>query len=86
MRRLTIALIAAATLIAVAAIGGFAKTNTLAKAKATIKQTLLSADQQQLWSAWLSGREKALGVVYAAEYDPAQLTASPSASASSSGG
>ena len=62
------------------------KTNTLAKAKATIKQTLLSANQQQLWSAWLSAREKALGVAYAAGYDPAQLTASPSASASSSGG
>lgn len=62
------------------------KTNTLAKAKATIKQTLLSANQQQLWNAWLSAREKALGVAYAAGYDPAQLTASPSASASSSGG
>jgi hypothetical protein len=62
------------------------KTNTLAKAKATIKQTLLTASQQQLWNAWLSAREKALGVAYAAGYDPAQLTASPSASASSSGG
>ena len=62
------------------------KTNTLAKAKATIKQTLLSANQQQLWNAWLSAREKALGVAYAAGYDPAQLTASPSASASSPGG
>ena len=61
-------------------------TNTLAKAKATIKQTLLSANQQQLWNAWLSAREKALGVAYAAEYNPAKLTASPSASASSSGG
>jgi hypothetical protein len=62
------------------------KTDTLAKAKATIKQTLLSANQQQLWNAWLSAREKALGVAYAAGYDPAQLTASPSASATSSGG
>jgi parvulin-like peptidyl-prolyl isomerase len=62
------------------------KTNTFAKASATIKHTLLSAKQQQLWSAWLSGREKVLGVAYAGGYDPAQLTASPSASASSSGG
>jgi parvulin-like peptidyl-prolyl isomerase len=62
------------------------KTNTLAKAKATIKQTLLPANQQQLWNAWLTAREKALGVAYASGYDPAQLTASPSASASSSGG
>ena len=62
------------------------KTNTLAKAKATIKQTLLSANQQQLWNAWLSAREKALGVACAAGYDPAQLTASPSPSACSSGG
>ena len=62
------------------------KTNTFAKAKATIKQTLLSANQQQLWSAWLAARERALGVAYAAGYDPARLTASPSTSASSSGG
>ena len=49
------------------------KTNTLAKAKATIQQTLLSADQQQLWHAWLSAREKALGVAYAAGLSPRAL-------------
>jgi len=62
-------------------------TNTLAKAKATIQQTLLSAKKQQLWDQWMQKREKALGVSYAAGYDPAALTkaatsASPSASAS----
>ena len=62
------------------------KTNTLAKAKATIKQTLLSAKQQKLWNAWLDKRIKEIGVTYADGYDPAKLTAaaasaSPAASA-----
>jgi parvulin-like peptidyl-prolyl isomerase len=62
------------------------KTNTFAKAKATIKQTLLSAKQQKLWNAWLDKRVKEIGVTYADGYDPAKLTAlaasaSPSASA-----
>ena len=39
------------------------KTNTFAKAKATIGQTLLSAKQQQLWNAWLDKRVKEIGVV-----------------------
>jgi FKBP-type peptidyl-prolyl cis-trans isomerase (trigger factor) len=56
------------------------KTATLAKAKATIEQTLLSAKQQEIWKAWIAERTKALGVEYAAAYDPAKLTASPSAS------
>jgi hypothetical protein len=60
------------------------KTDTLAKAKATIEQTLLGAKKQQLWNAWVAERTKALGVTYAAGYDPAQL-ASPSASASPAG-
>jgi hypothetical protein len=62
------------------------KTNTFAKAKATIKQTLLSAKQQKLWNTWLDKRVKELGVTYADGYDPAKLTAaaasaSPSAAA-----
>ena len=61
------------------------KTATLAKAKTTIKQTLLSAKQQQLWTAWIAERTKALGVEYAAGYDPAALNASSSASASPAG-
>ena len=56
------------------------KTATLAKAKKTIKQTLLSARKLELWNAWVAERSKAIGVVYAAGYDPAELTASPSAS------
>jgi hypothetical protein len=58
------------------------KTATLAKAKTTIQQTLLSAKKQQLWTAWVAERSKALGVEYAAGYDPADLSASASASAS----
>ena len=62
------------------------KTNTLAKATASIKQTLLSAKQQSAWSAWLDKRSTELGVSYADGYDPAKLTAaaaaSPAASAS----
>ena len=56
------------------------KTATLAKAKTTIQQTLLSAKQQQLWAAWIAERSKAIGVEYASGYDPAKLDASPSAS------
>ena len=61
------------------------KTATLAKAKATIEQTLLGAKKQQLWNAWVAARTKALGVVYAAGYDPAKLAGSPSPSASPAG-
>jgi len=62
------------------------KTDTFAKAKATIKQTLLSAKQQKLWNTWLDKRVKEIGVTYADGYDPAKLTAaaasaSPAASA-----
>ena len=59
------------------------KTATLAKAKTTIEQTLLSAKQQEIWKAWIAERTKALGVEYAAAYDPTNLTASPSASPAS---
>ena len=60
------------------------KTATFAKAKATIKQTLLSAAQQKLWTAWLAQQTKDVGVKYGAGYDPAKLSASPSPSASAS--
>jgi FKBP-type peptidyl-prolyl cis-trans isomerase (trigger factor) len=59
------------------------KTATLAKAKTTIEQTLLSAKKLELWNAWVAERSKELGVEYAAGYDPAALT--PSASASPAG-
>lgn len=61
------------------------KTNTFAKAKKTIKETLLSAKQQQIWNAWLDKRVKEIGVVYAAGYDPAELNASASASPAAGG-
>lgn len=61
------------------------KTATLAKARTTVKQTLLSAKQQQLWAAWILERSKVLGVQYAAGYDPSALSASASASASPAG-
>jgi FKBP-type peptidyl-prolyl cis-trans isomerase (trigger factor) len=60
------------------------KTNTFAKAKKTIKETLLSAKQQQIWNEWLDKRVEELGVVYAAGFDPAELNASASASPSAS--
>jgi hypothetical protein len=60
-------------------------TNTLAKAKDTIKQTLLSAKQQKLWNAWLDERVKEIGVTYAAGYDPTALNASASASPAAGG-
>src|SRR5450830_1875905 len=60
------------------------KTATFAKAKATIRQTLLSQAKSKLWSAWLAQRTGELGVKYAAGYDPAALTTSPTPSASGS--
>jgi hypothetical protein len=61
-----------------------AKTATYAKAKATIRTTLLNQARQTAWQAWLTKKTGDLGVVYAAGYDPAGLTASPSPSASAS--
>jgi foldase protein PrsA len=61
------------------------KTNTLAKAKDTIKQTLLSAKQQKLWNAWLDKRVKEIGVTYADGYDPTKLNASAPASPAAGG-
>jgi hypothetical protein len=60
------------------------KTSTFAKAKTTIKQTLLSAKQQKVWNAWLDKRVKELGVTYADGYDPAKLAAAASSSPSAS--
>jgi len=60
---------------------------TLAKATAMIRATLLGTAKQQVWKAWILERTKALGVTYAAGYDPAQLlsSASPSPSGGSGG-
>jgi hypothetical protein len=63
-----------------------AKTATYAKAKATIRATLLNLARQKAWQAWLAKETHDLGVAYAAGYDPAKLTASPSPSVSASDG
>lgn len=60
------------------------KTATLAKAKATIRQTLLGQARDKLWTTWLATRIDELGVKYAAGYEPSALTASPTPSASAS--
>lgn len=59
------------------------KTATPAKARATIEETLLSAERMRLWEDWMTRRKEELGVEYAAGFDPAELT--PSASASPAG-
>ena len=61
-------------------------TATLAKATATIRATLLGRAKQQIWKAWILERTKALGVVYAAGYDPAKLLSSASPSPSGGNG
>lgn len=62
------------------------KTATFAKAKTSIHQTLLGQSKQKLWAAWLAQRTDELDVKYAAGYEPGELTASPSPSASASSG
>ena len=60
------------------------KTATFAKAKASIRQTLLNEAKPKLWEAWIAQRIGELNVKYAAGYDPAKLTASPLPSSSAS--
>ena len=60
------------------------KTATFAKAKESIRSTLLTAAKQKLWTAWLNDRATALGVQYASAYDPKKLLAAAAALASSS--
>jgi foldase protein PrsA len=69
-----------------ATLGKQKKTATLAKAKTTIRKTLLVQAKQTTWTAWLKQRSGDLGVEYATGYAPSELTASPSASASASAG
>jgi hypothetical protein len=59
-----------------------AKTKTLAKAKATIRNMLLSAARQQIWNKWMSAQTEKLGVTYEEGYDPALLKARASSAAS----
>jgi len=61
-----------------------ASTRTFAQAKSQIKSTLLYTQQTTTWDKWLKNALAAAGIKYAAGFDPASLTASPSASPSPS--
>ena len=52
------------------------------EAKELIKQTLLYQEQATAWDEWLKTATEAAEVAYAAGFDPAELTASPSPAAS----
>ena len=55
---------------------------TLAQAKATIEQQLKYQKQSTAWETWLKKAMAAAGIAYAAGFNPATLTASPSPAAS----
>ena len=57
-----------------------AMTQTFAKAKSNIQQTLSSQAQQAAWQKWLDQATKDAHVKYAAGYDPVKLAAAASAS------
>ena len=57
---------------------------TLEQAKATIEQQLKYQKQSTAWETWLKDAMAAAGVAYAAGFNPANLTASPSPAASAS--
>ena len=57
---------------------------TFEQAKSTIEQQLKYQKQATAWEDWLKKVEKDAGIVYAAGFDPALLTASPSPAASPS--
>jgi hypothetical protein len=57
-----------------------ARVTSFAAAKASIKNALVA----QKWQYWLTWTQKGMKIVYAAGYNPAQLTASPSPSPSHS--
>jgi foldase protein PrsA len=58
---------------------------TFEEAKETIIQTLKYQAASTNWDKWLKNAQEALGIAYAAGFDPATLTASPSPAASGSG-
>ena len=62
-----------------------ASKQTLAQAKATIEQQLKYQKQATAWEKWLKDAMEDAGIPYAAGYDPAKLTASPSPAASGRG-
>jgi foldase protein PrsA len=55
---------------------------TFEEAKSTIEQQLKYQKQATAWEDWIKEAMKVAGVVYAAGFDPALLTASPSPAAS----
>jgi parvulin-like peptidyl-prolyl isomerase len=57
---------------------------TLEQAKSTIEQQLKYQKQTKAWEDWLKTAMKDAGILYAAGFDPANLTASPSPAASGS--
>jgi parvulin-like peptidyl-prolyl isomerase len=57
-------------------------TKTYEEAKATIEQTLKYQLQSKAWTDWLAKAEKDTAIIYAAGFDPKDLTASPSPSGS----
>jgi foldase protein PrsA len=61
-----------------------ASKQTLEQAKTTIEQQLKYQKQSTAWESWLKKAMAAAGVAYAVGFDPATLTASPSAAASPS--
>ena len=61
-----------------------ASKQTLEQAKATIEQQLKYQKQSTAWADWLKKAMAAVGVTYAAGFNPANLTASPSPAASAS--
>ena len=58
------------------------KSVTFEQSKDRIKQTLMAQEQQKVWQDWLTKAEKDAKIMYAAGYNPQQLTASPSPAAS----
>jgi foldase protein PrsA len=61
-----------------------ASKQTLEQAKTTIEQQLKYQKQTTAWEDWLKEALAGAGIAYAAGFDPATLTASPSPAASSS--
>lgn len=57
-----------------------ATTQTFDDAKERIRQMLLFQEQAEAWTKWLDEAKKDADVVYAAGFNPAQLTAPPTAS------
>jgi hypothetical protein len=57
---------------------------SFAKAKATIKSTLLKTQQNKVWASWYKLAVKDAKVKYADGYDPVKLAATKSASPSPS--